>query len=289
MARSKLAALGAVGLGAAAAAAASAFVAGPLAAGAPRAPRVGLFAQAPEAPEAPAAPDAVPDAGPEDAQEGGFSWKWLGAGLAAGLVLATSVAPPSEAYVYKLYGVKEIIGFSPPQGYFDKGQTAYMASWPWLERCSKSKKFNKRYKDQNYKYDQKLKKLAKGSPGAQRYAFMKERMKNEQDAYGNRLCGKNDGRPRVISTGEINERGSVVVPALMFLYIAGWIGWSGRSYLARTRNIKAEINLDVPLALTCMASAFAFPVAAWQEIVNGTLVAADKDIIDTGRASNRQP
>merc|ERR1711933_610950 len=78
---------------------------------------------------------------------------------------------------------------------------------------------------------------------------------------------------------------SVVIPALMFLYTAGWIGWAGRSYLLRTRDPMKEVNLDAALALTCMASGFAWPVAAWQEIVNGKLVVKDADLPQTGLAN----
>lgn len=96
--------------------------------------------------------------------------------------------------------------------------------------------------------------------------------------YGDRFCGKADGLPRVIATGEPGIKGGVITPAFMFLYIAGWIGWAGRSYLVRTRDVKKEINIDAPLALTCMASGFAWPVAAWQEIVNGEMVVPDSEI-----------
>merc|ERR1711988_369360 len=106
--------------------------------------------------------------------------------------------------------------------------------------------------------------------------------KRRQEAYGIRLRDKTDGRPRVIATGELNVRGSVVIPALMFLYTAGWIGWAGRSYLMKTRSAEKEINIDVPLALTCMASGFAWPVLAWQDIVNGEMTVPDSDFRPKG-------
>merc|ERR1712187_162856 len=91
-------------------------------------------------------------------------------------------------------------------------------------------------------------------------------VKRVEEAYGTRL----------------GVRGSIVIPALMFLYTAGWIGWSGREYLMRTRDKMKEINIDVPLALTCMASGFAWPVASWQDIVNGKFVAKDNEITRSG-------
>ncbi|CAK0877895.1 unnamed protein product, partial [Prorocentrum cordatum] len=96
-------------------------------------------------------------------------------------------------------------------------------------------------------------------------------------AYGERLCGKKDGVPRTIATGEF-VRGGIIPSSLAFIYTTGWIGWAGRSYLRRTLDTKKEIMIDVPLALTCMASGFAWPVYAWQEIVNGEMVAKDEDI-----------
>merc|ERR1712146_607948 len=82
-------------------------------------------------------------------------------------------------------------------------------------------------------------------------------------------------------------RGGVIIPALMFLYSAGWIGWAGRSYLIRRKDCKKygaktpmqmEYIINAPLALTCMASGFAWPVLAWQDIVNGKMVRRDEDI-----------
>jgi len=64
----------------------------------------------------------------------------------------------------------------------------------------------------------------------------------------------------------------------VFIYIAGWIGWAGRSYLRRTRSIEKELNMDIPLALTCMTSAFAWPVLGWQEIVTGKMAVNDYDL-----------
>jgi len=102
-------------------------------------------------------------------------------------------------------------------------------------------------------------------------------VKRREQAYGDRYCGKKDGLPRTVATGEI-VRGNVVVPGLMFLYTAGWIGWAGRSYLIRTQDEMKELNMDVPLALTCMASGFSWPVAAWQAIVNGEMTKKDEDM-----------
>mmetsp|Transcript_69461 Transcript_69461/g.160951 ORF Transcript_69461/g.160951 Transcript_69461/m.160951 type:complete len:138 (-) Transcript_69461:74-487(-) len=124
---------------------------------------------------------------------------------------------------------------------------------------------------------QRQKKYPTGSVIYNNFTKKIAQIKKREEAYGDRYCGKKDGLPRTIATGE-NVRGGVVIPALMFLYTAGWIGWAGRSYLIRTKDEMKELNIDVPLALTCMASGFSWPVAAWQEIVNGEMVVKDTDL-----------
>merc|ERR1712187_169423 len=97
------------------------------------------------------------------------------------------------------------------------------------------------------------KKYPKGSVIFKRFEAKIAQVKRREQAYGDRYCGKRDGLPRTVATGEI-VRGNVVIPGLMFLYTAGWIGWAGRSYLIRTQDEMKELNIDVPLALTCMAA-----------------------------------
>ena len=69
---------------------------------------------------------------------------------------------------------------------------------------------------------------------------------------------------------------------MMFLYITGWIGWTGRSYLQATKASKKptekEIIIDVPLASQFMLSGFIWPFAAWQEFSSGKLLAPADEI-----------
>jgi len=281
MGRQGLVPVAAALLGASAAAAAVAFVAGPFSAQRARLPQSELAAlghggaegAAPQ--DFPAPPGAAPEAEAEDAFAS--AWRWLGAGLVAGLVLSTSLAPA------------EAVG-GPPGTKTDDPRvrpvkSIYAKDWPWLAPCKDVKKFHKRFKDNVYKLTQRQKKYPKDTVPYKRYEAIIAQTKRREEGYGTRLCDKNDGRPRVIATGEWNVRGSVTYPALMFLYTAGWIGWAGRSYLVRTRSEKLELNLDVPLALTCMASGFAWPVAAWQDIVNGKMVVPDTELHVSGRAN----
>ncbi|PZO35667.1 MAG: Photosystem I reaction center subunit III [Pseudanabaena frigida] len=96
------------------------------------------------------------------------------------------------------------------------------------------------------------------------------------------LCGE-DGLPHLISDGRWDRAGEFTIPALMFLYIAGWIGWVGRSYLIAIRKDSAtaaqkEILIDLPLAVKYMLTGFAWPLAALKEFGTGELVAPENEV-----------
>jgi len=209
---------------------------------------------------------AAPPAAGADAEQGPSFLKWIGAGLAAGLILAVS-SSPAEAFGPK---APDTTG-KPVLTQFTIKNAKH------LLLCKDSKKYHKKIKDQIYKITQRQKKYPKGSVVFNRFEAKIAQVKRREQAYGDRYCGKRDGLPRTVATGEI-VRGNVVIPGLMFLYTAGWIGWAGRSYLIRTQDEMKELNIDVPLALTCMASGFAWPVAAWQSIVNGEMAVKDTDL-----------
>ena len=61
-----------------------------------------------------------------------------------------------------------------------------------------------------------------------------------------------DGLPHLIVDGRWSHAGDFMIPGVMFLYIAGCIGWAGREYLKATRgkgaNMK-EIQIDLSVAL----------------------------------------
>jgi photosystem I subunit III len=205
--------------------------------------------------------EAEADAAPA-AAEGSF-FKWLAAGVLAGVLMAVSSAPAEASF-------NAAVKYSPENFTIKKSKV--------LEPCKNNKKFAKRMKDEIYKIQARQKKYPEGSVVYNRLAVKIDGVKRRQTAYGDRFCGKKDGLPRVIATGEADVRGSVVYPGAMFLYIAGWIGWAGRSYLMRTNDENKELRIDVPLALQCMASGFSWPVAAWQDIVNGDMVVPDDKV-----------
>jgi len=102
------------------------------------------------------------------------------------------------------------------------------------------------------------------------------------ERYSQVLCGEEDGLPHLIVDGSLNHLGEFIVPSVLFLYIAGWIGWVGRSYLIAVRGGKNpemdEIIIDVPKAFSIMLSGFLWPLAALQEFTTGKLTAADNEI-----------
>lgn len=103
----------------------------------------------------------------------------------------------------------------------------------------------------------------------------------EAYANSNVLCGS-DGLPHLIVDGRLSHIGEFIIPSILFLYIAGWIGWVGRAYLIAVRGGKdaemKEIIIDVPLALKYMLSGFTWPLAALQEFTTGKLTAKDSEI-----------
>lgn len=101
--------------------------------------------------------------------------------------------------------------------------------------------------------------------------------------YGNSnvLCG-NDGLPHLIADGRWSHAGEFLIPSILFLYIAGWIGWVGRAYLIKIRGDKnpemKEIVIDVPMALSVMLTGFAWPLMALKEFTSGELLESDANI-----------
>ncbi len=99
--------------------------------------------------------------------------------------------------------------------------------------------------------------------------------------YAQALCGP-EGLPHLIVDGRLDRAGDFLIPGILFLYIAGWIGWVGRAYLIAIKKDPntedKEIIIDVPLAVTCMLGGFAWPASAIGEFTSGKLVAKDDEI-----------
>ena len=70
-------------------------------------------------------------------------------------------------------------------------------------------------------------------------------------------CGE-DGLPHLIVDGRWSHAGDFVYPGIMFLYVAGCIGWAGREYLKATRGKNAaqyEIFIDRSIAIKSLLAA----------------------------------
>ncbi len=101
------------------------------------------------------------------------------------------------------------------------------------------------------------------------------------ERYGNALCGP-EGLPHLVVDGNLAHAGEFLIPSILFLYIAGWIGWVGRAYLQSIKKDAdpelKEIQLDVPRAVAFMLSGFTWPLAAVKELLSGELTAKDNEI-----------
>ena len=84
------------------------------------------------------------------------------------------------------------------------------------------------------------------------------------ERYSKASCG-DDGLPHLIIGATIepfgalanrHHEGDILIPAHIFIYIAGIIGWSGREYLRASKNLKNpaenEIFIDFALARQCL-------------------------------------
>lgn len=107
---------------------------------------------------------------------------------------------------------------------------------------------------------------------AQRYEFY---------AQSGLLCGQ-DGLPHLVVDGRLDHAGEFLIPSVLFLYIAGWIGWAGRSYIRAAKKSgspeEKEIIIDIPLAIGCSLSGATWPLLALKELTTGELTAKDNEI-----------
>ncbi|MBL1178445.1 MAG: Photosystem I reaction center subunit III [Pantanalinema sp. GBBB05] len=93
------------------------------------------------------------------------------------------------------------------------------------------------------------------------------------------VCGA-DGLPHLPIS--LNRAVDVAIPFALFLYVAGFIGWSGRAYLIAANKSSEpamkEIFIDLPLALTSIVQGLLWPLLALKELASGELTAKDDEI-----------
>jgi photosystem I subunit 3 len=152
-----------------------------------------------------------------------------------------------------------------------------------LKPCKESKEFQRRLDQSVKKLETRLKKYEVGTPPN---LALQKQIKKTQDRfarYGNAglLCGT-DGLPHLIADGRWNHSGEFMIPGIFFIYIAGWIGWVGRSYVQWARSsekpTEKEIIIDVPVALGFITTGFIWPFAAFKEFTSGKLIAPAEEV-----------
>lgn len=147
-----------------------------------------------------------------------------------------------------------------------------------LIKCSDSPAFNKRLTTSVKKLEQRMNQYEADSPPALALKQQIDRAQSRFDKYGKSelLCGP-DGLPHLIADGRFSHAAEFIFPGFGFIYISGWIGWVGRKYLRAVSTTKnpneSEIIINVPLALKIMTSGYIWPISAWQELINGDLIA----------------
>nr|BDA97131.1 photosystem I subunit III [Cryptomonas borealis] len=152
-----------------------------------------------------------------------------------------------------------------------------------LKPCKESKEFQRRLDQTVKKLETRIKKYEAGTPPALALQKQVEKTQNRFNRYSNDglLCGS-DGLPHLITDGRWNHSGEFTIPGIFFIYIAGWIGWVGRSYLTWARSsekpTEKEIIIDVPVALSFTTTGFIWPFFAFKEFTSGKLIAPIEEI-----------
>lgn len=152
-----------------------------------------------------------------------------------------------------------------------------------LVPCKDSPMFKQRLEGSVKKLTTRLEKYEPNKPAYLALDQQIVRTKARFAKYADRglLCGT-DGLPHLIADGRLDHAGEFTLPGVGFLYITGWIGWVGRSYLAFARNVEkpneAEVIIDVPVALSMMSSGFLWPLEAFNELVTGKLLVKEDEV-----------
>lgn len=152
-----------------------------------------------------------------------------------------------------------------------------------LQECANSERFSDRLRSET---DLLKKSLSLYEEGTAAYIQLEQQITDtsnrfNQYANGNLLCGISDGLPHLMGNASPTRIAEVAIPSVIFLYIAGCIGWAGRSYLLYTTTVdpktetfgnEREVIINVPVAGKLMRDSLAWPLWAWGELVNGKLL-----------------
>ena len=152
-----------------------------------------------------------------------------------------------------------------------------------LTPCKDSSVFKRRLDQSVQKLSGRLSNYDEGTPAYLALQAQIDKTQARFDKYGKQglLCGS-DGLPHLITDGRWSHAGEFILPAFTFLYITGWIGWVGRSYLQFTKTTdkpnENEIIINVPVAIGMMSSGFLWPLSAWNELVTGKLLVPGNEV-----------
>jgi photosystem I subunit 3 len=143
-----------------------------------------------------------------------------------------------------------------------------------LQPCREVPAFQQRKEERLSALEDKVRAAEPGSAQAAQYQRKLNQTTKRFDRYSSLLCGE-EGLPHLVTDGRLNHAGEFLIPGLLFLYLAGWLGWAGRSYLMTVREERdpemKESNIDVQLAIKCFISALAWPAVAFKEIASGEI------------------
>ena len=160
-------------------------------------------------------------------------------------------------------------------------QVANAESLTALQPCSDVPAFAQRQSNSIAALEAKLSAAEPFTPQAEVIKAQIARTNARFERYSTLTCGE-EGLPHLIVDGRLNHLGDFVIPGLMFLYVAGLIGWAGRTYLIKARESKdaytMEIIIDSPTAVAAIVSSLAWPALAFAEISSGAIGAADDEI-----------
>jgi photosystem I subunit 3 len=176
-----------------------------------------------------------------------------------------------------------LISFCTFNYYLGNNLTQAKETLPYLVECKNSTNFERRLNTSIKKFENRIKLYEEKTPQSEflekEISLTNARFENYKKS--NLLCGK-EGLPHLITNGDFNHFNEFGLPALAFLYITGWIGWSGRKYLqysSTTENsFESEIIINVPVAFPIIISGFLWPIEAWKEFISGQLIVNDDDV-----------
>lgn len=230
-------------------------------------------------------------------QSAGFNWAPVAALIALPAALAAYLLrkPQSETELPLVNKVKlATAGVAASAMLASSAPMPAMAIEPvsGLTPCAESKKFNKNLKKEIKTIEKREKLYEEGSAPYLALEATKARTQKRFDSYAKAglLCGA-DGLPHLISDPGLAVRyghaGETLIPTFGFIYIAGYIGTAGRTYLqeikSRKKPTESEIIIDVPLATSIAFKSWGWPGQAFNELNSGKLLEKDENVTRSPR------